>query len=110
PERKNRRPGLGSPWAAALLTLLVPAGPLLAQIRPGASTADERPTYIRPFLLITGEHLAATRTFDATFGERALRPFWGGGVQIGLRRGLFAEVAVSRFSDSGQRVFVSAGE
>jgi opacity protein-like surface antigen len=60
----------------------------------------------RPFFLVAGERFAAKKTFDAAFASTS-GPFWGGGLQIDFRSGLFVEVAASRFSKTGQRVFVS---
>ena len=93
----------------ALLLTLMFAGPLAAQT--GRPVAAKPPAFSwRPFFLASGEQLAAGRTFDAVFGARSIQPFWGGGVQIGLRRGLFVEIAVSRFSATGQRAFVANGQ
>jgi opacity protein-like surface antigen len=64
---------------------------------------------VRPFVLATEQRFAAGRTFDATFGSR-LAPFFGGGVEVVTRRGLFADVTVSRLDKTGQRAFVNNGE
>jgi opacity protein-like surface antigen len=85
------------------------AGSASAQTAPRAAP-QEPAISLRPFFLVTGEHLSADETFDAVLGDRALRPFLGGGVQIDFRGGWFVEVAVSHFSETGQRVFVSNGQ
>jgi opacity protein-like surface antigen len=95
------------------ITLLVTCAfgvPLAAQTRRLLTAAKEPAFSVRPFFLASGEQLAAGKTFDAVFGVQSMRPFWGGGVQIGLRRGLFVAVAVSRFSATGQRAFVANGQ
>ena len=92
-----------------LLTLMV-AAPLAGQTRRPAPSAKEPPFFLHPFFLASGEQFAASKTFDAAFGTESLRPFWGGGVQIGLRRNLFVEIAVSHFSATGERAFVAGGQ
>src|SRR5207248_6807405 len=42
-------------------------------------------------------------------GPHSVSPFWGGGVQVDFKPGLFVELAASRYSRTGQRVFVSGG-
>ena len=76
--------------------------------RPAAAAKTPAVTF-RPFFLVAGEQFAASKTFDAVFGMASVRPFFGGGVQVTWRRGFFVEVGVSRFSSTGQRVFVSDG-
>ena len=93
-------------FAVSLLLALVFAAPLQAQT-PGAA---EPAVALRPFFLASGERFAARKTFDAVFDAKALRPFWGGGVQVGLSRGFFVEIAVSRFRSTGQRAFVANGQ
>lgn len=94
----------------ALPVLLAASVPVAAQTRT-ATTRDEAPAVsFRPFFLAKGDQFAASKTFDAVFGSQSLSPFWGGGVQIDLRPGVFVEIEVSRFSKTGQRVFVSNGQ
>ncbi|MEP7307148.1 MAG: outer membrane beta-barrel protein [Acidobacteriota bacterium] len=97
-------------FAVSLLFLLAFAATLQAQTRSATAGAAEPAVVWRPFFLASGERFAARKTFDAVLGAQALRPFWGGGVQIGLRRGLFVEIAVSRFSATGQRAFAANGQ
>jgi hypothetical protein len=47
----------------------------------------------------------ASQSFKAILGSPA-GPVFGGGVEVGLTRNLFVSVGASRFSRSGQRVFV----
>ena len=97
-------------FAVPLLLSLAFAATLQAQTRAPTAGATEPAVSLRPFFLASGERFAAQKTFDAALGAQALRPFWGGGMQIGLRRGLFIEIAVSHFSGSGQRAFVANGQ
>lgn len=92
-----------------LFLSLACAAPLAAQTARYPSAAEPI-VRVRPFVLVSGEEFAADKTFDAVFGARSLRPFWGGGVQFRLHRGLFVEAAVSRFRATGQRVFVDNGQ
>jgi len=96
--------------AGLLLLSLVFSATSQAQTRSSAAGAAEAAVTWRPFFLASGEHFTARKTFDAVLGVQALRPFWGGGVQIGSRRGLFVEIAVSRFRGTGQRAFVANGQ
>jgi hypothetical protein len=92
-----------------LLTVMV-AAPLAGQTRRPVASAKEPPFSLHPFFLASGEQFAAGKTFDAAFGTESVRRFWGGGVQIGLPRNLFVEIAVSRFSATGERAFVAGGQ
>lgn len=82
---------------------------LSAQTSP--ATAANRPPAVelRPFVLATVQRFAAGTTFDAAFGSRNAT-FYGGGLQVATRRGLFVDLAVSHLSRTGQRAFVSDGE
>ena len=93
-----------------LPVLLAVSIPAAAQTR-NVPTPDETPAYaFRPFFVVKGEHFAARKTFDAVFGQQSLAAFWGGGLQVDLRRQIFVEIAASRFSKTGQRAFVSNGQ
>ena len=52
---------------------------------------------------------SAQETFNGIFGS-AVAPFWGGGAQIVLPGGVYAEVNVSRFRKEGERAFLLNGE
>ena len=95
--------------AVVLVVVLGLVTPLAAQTRRTA-TRDEPAVSFRGFFLASGEQLAAGKTFDAVLGAQSMRPFWGGGAQVNFRRGLFAEIAVSRFSSTGARAFVVDGQ
>jgi hypothetical protein len=70
---------------------------------------DEPKISVRPFVMAAGEQFNAQLTFDAAFG-RSTQPLFGGGVQVALRMGLFAEVSASRFKKTGQRAFVDGSQ
>jgi outer membrane protein W len=83
-----------------LLVGLACAAPVAAQDPPALS--------IRPFVMATDQSFAASDTFDATFGKTAF-PFFGGGVQVVINDGFFAEISASRFRQTGERAFISNG-
>jgi opacity protein-like surface antigen len=96
----------------ALILTFATAPPLAAQTgRPLASRAesDVPAVSFRPFFLVSAERAAAKQTFDAVFGQ-SLQPFWGGGVQVALRSGIYVEVSASRFEKTGQRAVVFNGQ
>ena len=77
------------------------AAPVRAQTPPRIS--------VRPFVEITDERFAAVQSFDATFGQ-SVEPFYGGGLQVTLRDRVFLDIAASRFSKTGDQVFVNNGQ
>jgi outer membrane protein W len=80
---------------------LAMAAPAAAQAPPALS--------IRPFVMATGQSFAAVDTFDAAFGKTFF-PFFGGGVQVVIHDGFFAELGASRFEQTGQRAVLSGGK
>lgn len=84
---------------------------LLLASAPRANAQSTAPNVsFRPFFQVAGESFSAKKTFDAVMGPRSLSPFWGGGLHVDFRPGLFVEVAASRYSRTGQRIFVSSGQ
>jgi len=69
-----------------------------------AATPVRAQTQFRPFFLMTGERMAAQKTFDAALGS-GTQPFFGGGVDVTIRRKLFVEFDASRLSKTGTRFF-----
>ena len=63
---------------------------------------------LRPFVMGTEQLFSATHTFDAVFGH-ANQSFFGGGLQVVVKRRYFAEVAASRFRATGERAFFFNG-
>ena len=74
-----------------------------------AAAQDPQPLSIRPFVMATEQSFAAIDTFDATFGKTFF-PFFGGGVQVVIKDGLFVEATASRFRQTGQRAYLSGGK
>jgi opacity protein-like surface antigen len=92
--------------AVFLVLLLAVASPSAAQ----TSAASTEPAFgIRLFGLATSQRFAAQETFNASFGS-ARGTFWGAGAEVDLRVGLFADVAVSRFNETGQTAFIFNGQ
>jgi len=83
-----------------LMASLAVAVPAAAQDAPALS--------IRPFVMATAQSFAASDTFDASFGKTVL-PFFGGGVQVVVNDGFFAEIGASRFRQTGERAFFING-
>jgi outer membrane protein W len=84
-----------------LLVGLALAAPVAAQDPPALS--------IRPFVMGAGQSFTAVDTFDATFG-RTYDVFLGGGVQVVIHDRFYVEGTASRFTQTGQRAFRSAGQ
>ena len=70
-----------------------------------AQPPDADPLSLRPFVMGTEQMFSATHTFDAVFGQ-SHQPFFGGGLQVIVKRRYFAEVVASRFHKTGERAFV----
>ena len=87
--------------------LVVAAAPAAAQGRRASPSSREWNLTFRPFLLFNGEAFAAQKTFDAVLGTASVRPFWGGGLQVGLLDHFFVQLNASRYGQSGQRAFVA---
>lgn len=106
--------------AAAILAVAIGAPAVSAQApaesreapapRPAPPPARPRGLEIGGYVLIGSTSFAAADTFDAVFGKSKGTTF-GGGVSLGLPwGGLFVQVGAWRFTDEGQRVFVSGGQ
>lgn len=96
---------------AAFLAAIALALPAAAQTRRPAPpprravAADDAPKIsYRPFFVVTGQQFTARQTFDAVFGA-AFQPFYGGGLEVALKNGLFVDAAVLHFSKDGHRAF-----
>jgi len=108
--------------APTLLLSLLLATPAAAQSTTAAATppADRQPAAVptqasepdfsaRAVGLVSVQGFSAQQTFNGIFGS-AVAPFWGGGAQIVLPGGVYAEVNVSRFRKEGERAFLLNGE
>jgi hypothetical protein len=102
----------------AILCALLVGAPLAAQVRGTPPPPPRRVTppppplpkiALRPFFVATAESFNASQTMKAAFG-RAVQPFFGGGLELALRNGLYVDVAASRFSRTGQRAFMANGQ
>lgn len=88
-------------FAAALAV----ATPLAAQTRRSPPPRTTTPSVsLRPLLVVTAQHFAAAETFKSAFG-RPLQPFFGGGLDVAFRSGLYIDATASRFKKTGQRAF-----
>lgn len=94
---------------ASIIALAV-AAPLAAQTPQIPARSDERRSIsLRPFLIASGQSFSAKETFRAAFGQ-SFEPFWGGGLQLAFRNGIYVDVTGSRFKKSGQRTFRFDGQ
>src|SRR5947207_4117459 len=85
--------------AAALILVLAVAESSAAQSRFNA----------RPFVVFTGEQMAANTTFDAVMGS-PFAPFWGAGGEVIVSERVYFDVTVSRFKKTGERAFLNGGQ
>jgi hypothetical protein len=83
------------------------AAPLAAQTGP-VSGHDEDDLSFRGVGFVMGQQFAAKTSFNAVFGN-SYEQFFGGGVLL-AERGVYLELAISRFKKSGQRAFISNGQ
>ena len=89
--------------AFTVVSALAVASPAAAQSGVGPDIS------VRLFGLASSQAFAAQETFDASFGtSRGM--FWGGGIEVVLPNGIFADVAASRFKKIGQRAFINNGQ
>ena len=70
-----------------------------------AQPPDADTLSLRPFVMGTEQLFSATHTFDAVFGQ-SHQPFFGGGLQVIVKRLYFAEIVASRFHKTGERAFI----
>lgn len=64
---------------------------------------------LRVFGEATAQRFSSSRSFDASFGQN-IQPFFGGGLQAAFHDRVFVEVGASRFSKTGDQVFVSGAQ
>jgi len=100
--------------ARCLIFVLAIASSAAAQTRPTPAptrpaAAKRKSLAIRPFAFGSVESFTAVDTFDAVFA-RSFEPFFGGGVQLIVDDKYVVEASVSRFSQTGQRAFISGGQ
>jgi opacity protein-like surface antigen len=104
------------PTACSLLCLALTLGSAasaVGQVRsppPRSAPQEPYPTIApRGFVLFSQQKFAAEQTFEAVFDD-SVQPFRGGGVDVVVYRNFFAELAFSRFKQTGERVFRAGGE
>lgn len=100
-----------SRWLAlALLCAAVFPATAAGQQRPPAPTLPPpQPLSVRGFADVGASRFAAADTFEAVLGS-ATGILFGGGGEVVLPQRIFANVRVSRFEKTGERVFASDGE
>lgn len=93
----------------AVLGILVWAGSTPAQTSPASTGPTSHAVAFRPFFLATIQDFTAHETFTSAFGQDTF-PFYGGGVDMVFRHGIFLDVTVSHFKATGERAFVFNGQ
>jgi opacity protein-like surface antigen len=73
------------------------------------ASAQTRDFMLRGFGDVGATTFTAEQSFGAILGSRSGKVF-GGGVEVVLPAGIFANVRASRFQETGQRVFLLDGE
>ena len=68
---------------------------------------QDSPAVVRGFASLGSITFHAQDSFDAVF-DRHTGPVFGGGGQVLLQSGVYVEVAASRFTQDGERAFVTA--
>ena len=93
--------------AAAALCVMVLAGASPAWAAP--PRAGRPAVSVRGFADFNYDWFAAKQSFSAVFGK-STGTFVGGGAQVVFRNGLYVEIGVSRFQETGQRAYVYGGQ
>ena len=93
----------------AALGILACTNSMSAQTDTVSSEYTTPAVAFRPFFLATLQDFAAHETFTAALGA-ATQPFFGGGVNVAFRKGIFVDLTASRFSKDGQRAFLFNGQ
>lgn len=73
-----------------------------------AASASAQGVSFRPFALFAEQQFAATKTFEATFGQ-ANHALWGGGLSITQDDRVYLDLTASRFEKTGTRAFFFNG-
>ena len=81
----------------------------LSVLMPAAGYAQDSGVAIRGFGDVGATAFTAEQSFTAILGSRT-GPVFGGGVEIVLPQRVFVGLRASRFSKTGERVFISDGE
>ena len=97
---------------AAFLAALCVGGNADAQTRPvprRPAPPSRQSFRVRGFADVGSTTFTASKSFEAVLGSASGKEF-GGGVEVLLPRNLFVNLRASRFTHSGERVFVFGGE
>jgi hypothetical protein len=90
--------------------MAVPATAQVTRPRPPVPPREPYPMISpRGFVTFSQQKFAAQDTFEAVFGE-SVQPFRGGGADVVVMRNFFGELSISRFEQTGQRVYRFGGE
>lgn len=81
---------------------IISAVVLVLALAVPASAQDEPSYSVRLFGFGAAQKFAATQTFNATLGKDS-GTFWGGGLELVLRNGIFVDAEISTFKKTGQR-------
>src|SRR5262249_20533640 len=93
--------------SCGLLLVCLLAAPSAAQSQT-VSQAEADAFSVRGFGLISREQFAAKTTFEAVFGDSFQRIFGGGALLA--QRGVFLEITISHFEETGQRAVLVNGQ
>jgi opacity protein-like surface antigen len=81
----------------------------MLSVAASARAQDAPRIALRVFGEATAQRFSASHSFDASFGQN-IQPFFGGGLQATFQDRFFVEVGASRFSKTGDQVFVNGGQ
>ncbi len=91
--------------ALVFVAVLAVTTPLAAQTRRSPAPRAATPSVsLRTLAVVTAQNFAAAESFKAVFGQ-PLQPFFGGGLGVAFRSGLYIDATASRFKKTGQRAF-----
>jgi opacity protein-like surface antigen len=96
-------------FIAGFLCAMAAATPASAQSRSTVRSTDAPGVSLRPFVVIAEQSFSARETFETVFGH-SFQPLWGGGLNVALRNGFYADVTALRFKKTGQRAFFFEGQ
>ena len=94
---------------SAFLCAAALAAPVSAQVGPVSGPDEGPPATARLLFMVSDQSFAARKTFETVLGK-SLQPFWGGGLSVAFRNGLFVDVTASRLKKTGERAFFFEGQ
>ena len=78
--------------------------------KPKKPPVPRKPIGLRAFFIVDSEFMSASKSFSASTGSSTMFGFGGGGEILNVWKSIFARVAFSTASKSGDRGFVADGE